>query len=530
MQDAGRWTFARWSVARAVLLAGGLIAATAPAGAAGLTRGLVGSVETLDPQKAATASETALLVDLFDGLVIRDGAGKLVPGAAASWTISPDGLTYTFALREGARWSNGDPVKASDFVASFRRLFDPATGATEDGPLQVIAKAGAIKAGFAKPDVLGVAAPDEKTLEIRLDKVTPTFLGRLAAPVAMPVNVAAAKKLGTNFASGAKLVSNGAYMIGAAGSTGGKYALAVNPRHGGDAPAIASVLYRAFEDAAACLDAYRAGTVDICPDVPTGDIAALKAEFGRALRIAPYAGTYFYVVNTTRKPFDDARVRRALSLAIDREALAASAWSGGMLPADDLVPAALSPLPAAAETPITTRQAEARTLLSAAGYGPRKPLALTIRLGSGMAHETTAKLVIAGWKAIGVDGQIVTDPESSHYAALRDTADFDLAAAGWIADEPDALDMLQLLKSNGRFNYGRYANHGFDGLVSAAGAETDPARRGDEIAKAEALVRQDAPVIPLLSYAALGLVSAKVTGWTDNLVDLHPARTLALTD
>ncbi len=514
----------------AVLLASGLlIAAAAPAEAATLTRGIVGSIETLDPQKAATARETALLIDLYDGLVIRDGAGKLMPGAAASWTISPDGLIYTFTLREGARWSNGDPVKASDFVASFRRLFDPATGATEDGPLQVIAKAGAIKAGFAKPDVLGVTAPDERTLEIRLDKVTSTFLERLAAPAALPVNVAAAKKLGTDFATGAKLVSNGAYMISAAG-TRGSFALSTNPRRGGDAPAIDRVVFRSFEDASACLDAYRAGQVDICPDVPTGDIAGLEAEFGTALHIAPYAGTYFYVVNAGRKPFDDARIRRALSLAVDRQALAASAWSGGMLPADDLVPQGLSQAPAAVEAPIAARQAEARSLLSEAGYGKGKPLTLSIRIGSGIAHETTAKLVIAGWKAIGVEGQVVSDPESSHYGALRDGADFDLAAAGWIADEPDALDMLQLLKSGGRFNYGRYANSSFDSLIAAARNETDPARRSDEIAKAEAIVRQDAPVIPLLSYAALGLVAPKVSGWTDNLVDQHPSRTLSVAD
>ena len=517
-------------IAAAALLAGGFAPAlAAPAGPADLTRGLIGPIETLDPQTAATASEATLLIDLFDGLVIRDAAGALQPGAASSWAISPDGLTYTFTLRDGARWSNGDAVKASDFVASFQRLFDPATGATEDGPLQVIAKAAAVKTGFAKPDTLGVTAPDEKTLEIRLDKVTPTFLDRLAAPVALPVNVAAAKKLGTDYATGAKLVSNGAYMLSATGSRG-NFALATNTRRGGDAAAIGSVLYKRFDDAADCLTAFRAGEADICPDVPTEALADLRTEFGAALHVAPYAGTYFYVVDTARKPFDDARIRRALSLAVDREALAKAAWSGGMLPASSLVPPGLSPLPEAPEAPLPARQAEARTLLAAAGFGPGKPLKLSVRLGSGVAHEMTAKLVAADWEAIGVEASIAAEPDGSHFAALRDGAPFDVAAAGWIADEPDALDMLDILKSDGRFNYGHYESVDFDRLLVEADGEIDPARRADQLRKAEAMVTQDAPVIPLLSYAALGLVSPKVAGWRDNLLDQHPTRTLSRTE
>ncbi len=530
MQQGCGWWRRRQIIAGASLIAVALSFGFEAEAADVLKRGLIGPISTLDPQKAATSSEAALLIDLFDGLVIRDAMGRLIPGAAEGWTISPDGLAYTFTLRAGARWSNGDAVKASDFVASFRRLFDPATEATEDGPLQVIVNAGAIKSGFAKPDTLGVSATDDRTLVIRLDKVTPTFLERLAAPAALPVNVSAAKKLATQWNSGAKLVSNGAYVLGTSGARQG-YVLAANPRRtGADAPVIGSVVYRPFEDASACLSAYRAAEIDICPDVPTAELRDLKAEFGPALHIAPYAGTYFYAANTTRKPFDDARVRRALSLAVDREALAATAWSGGMLPASELVPPALSPLPQKQEGPIAARRSEARALLADAGYGPGKPLTLSIRVGSGVAHETTAKIVLADWAAIGVEGRVVTEPEGSHFGALRDGAEFDLAFAGWIVDEPDALDMLELMKSGGRFNYGRYANADYDALLASADGETDPVRRTETIGKAEEILRKEAPVIPLLSYAALGLVSPKVTGWSDNVLDQHPTRTLGLGD
>ncbi|HWJ74578.1 MAG TPA: peptide ABC transporter substrate-binding protein [Kaistia sp.] len=515
------------AVAAALVLAGTL--APPALAATVLKRGLVGPVTILDPQKAATTSETALLLDLFEGLVTRDAAGRIAPGAASSWTVSPDGLTYTFTLRDGARWSNGDVVKAADLVASFRRLFDPATEATEDGPLQTIANAGAVKSGAAKPDTLGVAADDDKTLTIRLDQVTPTFLERLATPVALPVNVAAAKKLGTDYATGAKLVSNGAYMLGTTGARSG-YKLTRNPRwNGADTPTIDSVVYRPFDGAASCLTAFRASEVDLCPDVPTENLSDLKAEFGDALRVSPYAGTYFYVVNQRKKPFDDPRIRRALSLAVDRDALAAKAWSGGMLPADALVPAGLAPADPAPATPLAARRDEARGLMAAAGFGPgQPPLKLAIRVGSGMAHEATAEWVIDDWKTIGVDGHVLSEPDGSHFVALRDGADFDLAWAGWIADEPDALDMLEILKSGGRFNYGRYANPEFDRLLASADGEMDASRRNADLADASALVATDAPVIPLLSYAALGLVSPKVTGWTDNLVNQHPTRLLGL--
>ncbi len=494
-----------------------------------LRRGLVGPVETLDPQKAATVAETTLALDLFEGLVRRDGAGRLVPGAASAWDVSSDGLVYTFTLREGARWSNGDAVKAGDFVSSFRRLFDPATDATEDGPLQVIANAGAVKSGFAKGDALGVSAPDDSTLVIRLDKPTPTFIDRLAAPAALPVNVSASRKLGSDFKTGTKLVTNGAY--GLSGNSKGVYTLARDAKRAGDsAAAIDTVTYRRFETAADCLAAYRSGEVDICPDAPTEKLEDLKAELGPALRIEPYAGTYFYAFNTTRPPFDDARVRRALSLAIDREALAASVWSGGMLPASSLVPAALQPKPSPVEPPIAARREEARSLLAAAGFGDRKPLTIAIRTGSGVANEATAAKVIADWKAVGVESRLDTSHADGHFAALRDKADFDIARAGWIADEPDALDFLEIFRSGGRFNYARYANPAFDRLVAAAETETDGTKRSGDIAEAATMLAKDAPVIPLLSYASLSIVSPKVGGWTANPLDQHPSRTLNLVD
>ncbi|WEK50060.1 MAG: peptide ABC transporter substrate-binding protein [Candidatus Kaistia colombiensis] len=635
-------------------IAGVMLAATAalPASADVIyPRGLVKAPETLDPQKAATFNETPILYDLFEGLVALDGDGRTPPGAAESWSISPDGIIYTFQLRDGARWSNGDVVKASDFVASFRRLFAPETGATEAGPLLVIKGAAAIQQGTAKPDTLGVAAPDAATLEITLERPVPTFLGRLALPVALPVNVASIKKLGADFGTTGKIVSNGAYRLAAIDKKDG-YILVKNPRfRDAKTMPIDSVVYKAFEDVAGCVDAYRAKAVLSCPDVPTENLQDLKGEFGAALRLAPYPGTYYFAINTAKKPFDNVEVRRALSLAIDREALARAVWSGGMVPAETLVPPALSGTPAAMPAPIETRRAEARKLLEAAGFreaaavqpaapapaadnptakapeataaaaegtradgktgtdnagsgdtgakgtgardgdardaaspdvtysitakpsvnkpgdaapaiekpandkieaekseekpaapaasaakdetaidaaGP-KPLRLTIRVGTGLGHEETARVIADQWKEIGVEATIVTEPNPAHFARMRDGGDFDIARSGWIADEADPIDLLTVLRSdNVRFNYARYNNRDYDKLLDQASTDMDSERRKQELGAAAALLAADAPIIPLLGYVSLSLVSPALAGWNDNPLNVHPTRFLAV--
>ena len=601
-------------------IAGAMIAATAATSASAdviYPRGLVRAPETLDPQKAATFNETPLLYDLFEGLVGLDAEGRPVPGAAESWTISPDGLVYSFALRPGARWSNGDVVKAADFVASFRRLFAPATGATENGPLLVIKNAAAIQQGTAEADTLGVAAVDADTLEITLERPVPTFLRRLTLPVAMPVNVASIKKLGADFGTTGKIVSNGAYRLAAIDKKDG-YILVKNARfRDAKAMPIDSVVYKSFESPADCVDAFRAKAVLSCPDVPTDHLAALRGEFGPALHFAPYPGTYYYALNTTKKPFDNIVVRRALAMAIDREALAASVWSGGMIPTDTLVPPALSGLPAATPAPIATRRADAIKLLAAAGFAPAvekpapqadpqpiepagkaapettnsitpaatgtpekttapnpaappapsgdakpaaaeerpaappagesakgadakpsapkpeasapQPLRLTIRVGTGMGHEETARAIAEQWKTIGVETTVVTEQNQAHFARLRDGGDFDVARTGWIADELDPINMLTVLRSdNVRFNYPRYRNPAFDALLDKAATEMDMEKRRQELNDAATLVGADAPMIPLLGYVSLSLISPALTGWVDNPQNVHQTRFLAV--
>ena len=492
-----------------------------------IRRGIVAEPATLDPQKASTFTEAAILTDLFEGLTTFDALGRLAPGAAESWTVSEDGTVYTFKLRQGLRWSNNERLRAADFVASFRRLFEADTAAADVSSLLVIKNADLVRRGRAKAEELGVAAVDPTTLEITLESPTPTFLLRLAEPAAMPIHAATVKKFGAEFSEPGKLVSNGPFRLQSR-LKDGTVVLLRNTRYcAAAAVAPVSVLYRPFENAAACADAFRKSEVVACADVPVEDLSAVKSEFGPALHIAPYLGTYYYVFDTRHGAFADVRVRRALAIAIDQTALAETAWQGGMLPATSLIPSVLIDLPP--RKPIAERRTEAKRLLEEAGYGPAKPLSFTIRVGTGKEHEATAAAVAAQWKEIGVTASVVTEANRAHFERLSDGGQFDVARSGWIAEEADPLAMLDVFHgANEAFNHARWKDQAFDGLLDLAAGEINSSRRTALLTEAEATLEEAAPLVPLFHYASLSLVSPKLGGWHDTITNLHPSRFLRL--
>ncbi|MBB5752789.1 peptide ABC transporter substrate-binding protein [Prosthecomicrobium pneumaticum] len=493
-----------------------------------IRRGVTAEPATFDPQKASSFVETAILSDLFEGLTTFDALGRAVPGAASEWTVSPDGLTYTFTLRDGLRWSNNDRLQAADFVAGFRRLFAADTDSAGAGPLLVIRNADAVRRGTAKPDTLGVTALDETTLEIVLERPTPTLPMRLAAPAAMPVDAAALKKLGAASWEPGKLVSNGPFRLAGKGKDGALQ-LVRNPRYrAADTVGPRGVTYRFFETGEACGEAFAAGEVELCADAPVEDFAATRARFGAALRVSPYLGTYYYAFDTRRPPLSDVRVRRALSLAIDRPALAADVWQGGMLPAEDFLPPGLAP-GSGPEAPIAARRQRARTLLAAAGFGPGKPLAVTIRVGTGKAHEETAAAVAAQWRTIGVDAKVESEANRRHFERLAAGEPYEVARTGWIAAEPDGVAMLDALRPDDEaVNVSHWKSTAFRQLLGLAARTGDPQQRAQRIRRAAEAVANEAPVIPLLRYSALALVAPQLEGWHATLTDLHPSRYLRL--
>jgi oligopeptide transport system substrate-binding protein len=496
-------------------------------------RGEPGEPETLDPQKTQTVVEADIVYDLFEGLLTYDADGRMVSGVALSWTVSDDGLVYTFALRE-ENWSNGDPLTAEDFVYSFRRLLDPATGAPYASLFTVIRNGDAVAHGRAGPETLGVRALDSEKLEITLERPTPYFLGLLAHQTAVPLNRASVEAAGRGFTKPGVLVGNGPYVLSAY-TPGDRLTLTRNPRfHDAASVAIDREEILPLEDRAAAVRRFEAGEIDSYPDAPADGIAYLQRRFPGELHLSASLGIYYYAFNTKKPPFDDVRVRRALSMSIDREFLAETIWGGAMAPAYALTPPGIegvNPIESdfAALAPIDA-ETEALKLLAEAGYGPGgKPLHVEIRFNTSETHQTTAIAVADMWRPLNVTVSFVNADSKTHFAYLRDGGDFDVARAGWLADYPDAQNFLALGRSdNAALNYSHWSNKQYDALLAGAEDARDPKARAELLTKAEAILLEEAPLAPLMYPQSKNLVSKRVGGWRANALDRHLTRWLTL--
>ena len=496
-------------------------------------RGAAGDPSSLDAHKTSTVVESDILLDLFEGLVTYDVKANVVPGVAESWTVSPDGLTYTFKLRD-AKWSNGDPVVAGDFVYSFRRLLNPATGAKYANILYTLKNAEKINKGQAKVEELGAKAVDAKTLELTLEFQAPYFVAQLAHQTGLPVHPASVEKHGADFTKAENFVSNGAYTLKS--FVPNDKLVAVKNPHFREASTVRidQVIFYPLEDRAAALRRFQAGEIHYYNDVPTDQMKFIKETLKDQFFVAPYLGTYYFAVNTAKKPFDDVRVRQALSMVIDREFLADQIWAGTMIPAYGLVPPGIGNYGEPAEMAekslsIIEREDKAKALLKAAGFGPDKPLKLQIRYNTSENHKNTSVALADMWKPLGVETTLVNSDLKSHYAILRDKGDYDVARAGWIADYSDPQNFLFLGEGgNGGLNYANYKNDEFDALMKKASTQTDLKARADTLKQAETIILRDQPYIPLLFYGSKNLVSKKLEGFQTNVLDRHMSRYMAI--
>ncbi|WP_159588772.1 peptide ABC transporter substrate-binding protein [Chelativorans xinjiangense] len=525
------------------LLAGALAAAGVVAGAnmalaeTTYIRGNDGDPETLDQHKTSTVAEAHLFRDLYEGLVINDSKANVIPGAAESWEVSDDGLTYTFKLRDDATWSNGDTVTAEDFVFSFQRIMTPETGAKYANILFPIKNAEKINKGEMEPTELGARAIDEKTLEITLEQPTPYFIELLTHQTGLPVHKASVEEHGSDFVTPENMVTNGAYTL-VSFTPGDKIVMEKNPEFREfDSAAIDRIEYLPIEDRATCVRRFEAGEVHSCSDLPTEQIASLKERLGDQVRIAPYLGTYYFALNTEKEALKDPKVRQALAMVIDREFLAEEIWAGAMLPAYALVPPGIGNYQGGgatvewAEMSPLDREDQAIALMEEAGYGPDNPLTLEISYNNSENHKNTSTAIADMWKPLGVNVTFNVRDLSAHYATLRDTSDYEVARAGWIGDYSDPQNFLFLVESdNTGFNYAKYKNPEYDALMDQAAAEGDLEKRAEILRQAETVFLRDTPFVPLLFYSSLSLVSPKLQGWEDNIRNVHPTRFMSLSE
>lgn len=487
-------------------------------------RGNDGDPETLDSHKTSVVSEAHILRDISENLLIHNMKGEVVAGAAESWSQGDDGVTYLFKLRPNGKWSNGEPVKASDFVFSYRRLMNPETGAKYANILYSIKNAEKInkKQDGAKLEDLGVRAVDDLTLEIKLERPTPYFLELLTHQTSAPVNPAAVQKFGADFVKAENWVGNGAYVLKEY-VPNSHIKLSKSPTfHDAKNVQIDTVMYYPSPDLAAAARRFQAGELHFTTDIPADQMKFLREKFGSQVSVAPYLGTYYVALNAAKKPFDDVRVRQALSMAIDREFIAEQVWGSTMVPAYGFLPPGLANYGASVEasfkplSPIE-REDKAKALLKEAGFGPGKPLKVEIRYNTTDNNKNTVVAIADQWKQIGVETTFINTDGKTHFAHLRNGGDFDAARAGWIADYADPQNFLFLfLSDNTGFNYSKYNNPEFDALMKKSDNETDLKKRAEILAQADALIARDQPSIPVLWYSTKNLVSSKLKGFQAN--------------
>ena len=487
---------------------------------------------TLDPHRFAYPGEVNIVSDLFVGLLTLDAAARPMPGCAESWEVSPDGLSYEFTLRKGLQWSDGVPISAADFEWAFRRMLDPATAFPFAARLYAIRNAREVNTGKLPAAQLGVRALGPSRVRIELEHPAPYLLEVLAS-YSSPAPRHLIDKQPRDWIRPGLMVSNGPFVL-EEWVPNSHVRLKRNPRFYDAANVKLDASVHVHTDGAAnALRRFRAGELDVVLVVPPDQLDWARKNLPEALRLTPGFGVEHIAFNTRRPPFDDVRVRRALSMAIDREALTRHITRAGEVPAYGLVPLKASHYGRNQQVDFATRSqaervAEARALLQAAGYGPGKPLAFKLAYPGSDVEKRIAVALGAMWQAIGVRAEL----QGSELRALLGEVgrgEFDAVRFRWFAGTTDPVSFLERLESGaGAMNQSGYANPRYGALVSRAEETVDIEQRAALLAEAEAMALADQPVAPLYYYAGRRLISPKVRGWVDNPRGVHLSRWLSL--
>jgi oligopeptide transport system substrate-binding protein len=513
---------------------GGSESPTASTPTTELIRGNGPEPDSLDPQKARSVEAHMILRDLYECLTTLAKDAGVAPGVARDWNVSEDGKTYTFNLRPDARWSNGDPVVAADFVAGLRRLVDPATASQYSQVVDVIVNARDIIAGKMPPDSLGVSAPNDGTVQVQLTAPAPYLPGLLSHPSTCPIHRGMLAQHGAAAVRPGIVVTNGAFVLKE--WVQGSHVLATRNRsYWNDAATrIESVRYLHITDENAELTRYRSGAMHVTNVVPRGQFDWIRENIPEQLHIEPQLNTYYYGLNLRREPFkSNVGLRRALSLVIDREKLAEVVLRVGELPAYGWIPPGVHDYTQQSfdyrGRPMADRIAEARKLYAAAGYSAAKPLQFELRYNVGEVHDRLAIAISSMWKeALGVQVKLSAAEFKSLLQDI-DRGDLDMFRSSWVGDYNDAYTFAQVLRSDFGINLPRYKSAEYDDLLIRAAAEADTVKRRALLEEAERVLLRDHAVIPIYFYVNKRLVKPQVKGWYDNVMNVVYSKDLSLT-
>lgn len=499
-----------------------------------LTIAPMGEAASLDPHYISGTWENDVIGDLFMGLTTEGADGATIPGVAESWTISEDGKIYTFTLGNH-KWSDGTPVTAHDFEYAMQRIMDPKTAAEYASLLYIIKNGEDVNQGKKPVKELAVTAIDDKTLKVELNGPAPFYLNMLTHYTSYPVPKHIVEKHGKAWSKPENIVSNGAFKVKEwVPST--QIVLIKNDQFYDAANVeVDKIVFVPQEDRVAVQKRFRAGEIDIARDFDSSQISYLRKNLAKETRIAPYQGVYYYVPNHNLEKFKDARVRRALSMAINRKIIVEKVMRTGEVPAYSFVPPKLDNYPKSGyvswkDLPMDQRLAEAKDLLRQAGYTKEKPLEFVLRYNTSENHKRIAIAVSAMWKKLdAVKVELFNTEVKTHYADLK-VNKLEMARAAWVADYSDAQNFLFLMESrNPSLNYGRYASKRYDELMRRAETEADLGKRAEMMRQAEEIAMGDDAVLPIYHYVSLNLVSQRIKdGFLDNPQDIHRSRWIKL--
>lgn len=480
--------------------------------------------ESIDPALITGVPESRIVNELFEGLVTLDPKTlEPRPGVADRWEISDDGLVYRFHIRDAARWSNGSPVTAMDFYRSWKRVLTPSTGAAYVYQLYAVKGAAAYSRGeISSFDEVGISVPDRATLRVELAAPCTYFLDLVAFHTLMPVPVDAINAHGDQWVHPTHFVGNGPYVL-KSWEPRQKIELVPNDDYWDRSTCkLERVVVLPYDDVDTSYKLFLQGKIHWLPAIPIARIHEVQRN--PDYYAMPYLGTYFYRLNVNRPPFDDVRVRKAFSMALNRESITRHVLKGGQQPASWFCP------PVAGYEPVKGLQYDpegARRLLRDAGVDVESGNTLRVELlyNTSEAHKKVAEAVAAQWKK---NLNVTVALRNSEWKVLlgdMSNLNYQIVRSSWVGDYGDPNTFFDMWITGGGNNRTGWSNARYDALLAQAAAERDKARRNLLFQEMERiLVEEELPIIPLYIYVNQGLLDEAVCGWFENVRDYHPLK------
>ncbi|NBX67888.1 MAG: peptide ABC transporter substrate-binding protein [Proteobacteria bacterium] len=497
-----------------------------------LNLGNGGEPKDLDPHTVTGVPEFHIIMNIFEGLVSKDPKNlEPIPGVAEKWKVSKDGKTYTFFLRKNAKWSQGDPVTASDFIYSWIRLLKPETASEYAYQGFYIKNGKAFNEGkLTDPNQLGLKAIDSSTLEVQLENPTPFFLSLLFHHSLYPVHKATIEKFGARWTRPENFVGNGAFTL-KKWEVNRVITVAPNPFYWDkETVKLSEANFFPIDKHETEEKMFRAKSLHTVDDLPLEKLPLWQKDTTGVFKNHPYLGTYYYWFNCTKAPLNNKKVRQALTLAIDRDRIVRLVTRGGQVPATMFTPPGTGGFKPESRLPKDGSQIQkAKQLLAEAGFPNGKGLpSLEILYNTSDNHKKIAEAIQQMWREnLGISSSLFNQ-EWKVFLDNQQTKNYMIARAGWIADYNDPNTFLDMFVTNGGNNHSGYSNSSYDELIESAKKERNPKKRFAIFQKAEDILLEDLPVLPIYVYSRNYLLSNEVQGWHPNIEDIHPLKYISI--